>query len=278
MRKKHKVSIADSVVYGVLLLTAFLVLFPIYILILNAIKADVEIKASPISLPSAVRIENFRNAFVIGDFGIGLLNSLKIALLVCAAVILLSSLAAYALARLAVPGKLKINMYLLMGLAVPPQLFLIPLYNNLSILGLNDRHAGLILVYIGTYLPFSIFFLRSFYLSLPREVEECAKIDGCSTLQIMIKMIIPMSRPAILSLIVILFTWVWNEFTFAVTLIQSNHLKTAATQYLAFASNRDIDLSMVAAAGIITSIPVVALFIGLQKSFIEGMTSGSVKG
>lgn len=278
MRKKHKVSIADSVVYGVLLLTAFLVLFPIYILILNAIKADVEIKASPISFPSAVRLENFRNAFVIGDFGIGLLNSLKIALLVCGAVILLSSLAAYALARLAVPGKLKINMYLLMGLAVPPQLFLIPLYNNLSILGLNDRHAGLILVYIGTYLPFSIFFLRSFYLSLPREVEECAKIDGCSTLQIMIKMIIPMSRPAILSLIVILFTWVWNEFTFAVTLIQSNHLKTAATQYLAFASNRDIDLSMVAAAGIITSIPVVVLFIGLQKSFIEGMTSGSVKG
>lgn len=278
MKKKHNLSIADMAVHGVLLMMAFLALFPIYILILNSVKEDVEIKASPISFPSAVRIENFMKAFVTGDFGTGLLNSLKIALIVCVAVIFLSSLAAYALARLSVPGKLKINMYLLMGLAVPPQLFLIPLYNNLSILGLNDRHAGLILVYVGIYLPFSIFFLRSFYLSLPREVEECAKIDGCSTIQIIVKIVIPMSRPAVLSLIVILFTWVWNEFTFAVTLIQSNHLKTAATQYLAFASNRDIDLSMVAAAGIITSIPVVVLFIGLQKSFIEGMTSGSIKG
>ena len=87
-----------------------------------------------------------------------------------------------------------------------------------------------------------------------------------------------MSRPAFLSLIVIIFTWVWNEFTFAVTLIQSDQLKTVSTQYLAFSSNRDIDLSMVAAAGIITSIPVVILFILLQKNFIEGMTSGSVKG
>ncbi len=278
MRRKKHFSAGDAAVYILLALMAFLVLFPIYILALNSVKTDVEIKAGPLEFPAIPQTRNFIEAYLTGQFQIGLVNSLKIAVIVCAAVILLAALAAYGLARLYVPGKLKINTYLLMGLAVPPQLFLIPLYNNLSVLGLNDTHTGLILVYIGIYLPFSIFFLRSFYLSLPREVEECAKMDGCSTIQIIFRIVLPMSRPAFLSLIVIVFTWVWNEFTFAVTLIQSDGLKTVSTQYLAFSSNRDIDLSMVAAAGIITSIPVVVLFILLQKSFIEGMTSGSVKG
>lgn len=278
MRRKKNFSAGDAAVYILLALMAFLVLFPIYILALNSVKTDVEIKAGPLEFPAIPQTGNFIEAYLTGQFQIGLVNSLKIAVIVCAAVILLAALAAYGLARLYVPGKLKINTYLLMGLAVPPQLFLIPLYNNLSVLGLNDTHTGLILVYIGIYLPFSIFFLRSFYLSLPREVEECAKMDGCSTIQIIFRIVLPMSRPAFLSLIVIVFTWVWNEFTFAVTLIQSDGLKTVSTQYLAFSSNRDIDLSMVAAAGIITSIPVVVLFILLQKSFIEGMTSGSVKG
>ncbi len=278
MKKKKHFSGSDFAVYILLIVITILVLFPIYILALNSIKSDVEIKAGPLELPSVPQLQNFADAYITGGFHTGLLNSLKIAVVVCIAVILLATLAAYGLARLYVPGKLKINTYFLMGLAVPPQLFLIPLYNNLSVLGLNDTHVGLILVYIGIYLPFSIFFLRSFYLSLPREVEECAKIDGCSTIQIVFRIVLPISRPAFLSLIVIIFTWVWNEFTFAVTLIQSDQLKTVSTQYLAFSSNRDIDLSMVAAAGIITSIPVVILFILLQKNFIEGMTSGSVKG
>jgi raffinose/stachyose/melibiose transport system permease protein len=250
---------------------------PIYILLINSVKLDTEIKSAPISLPNSLHFENYIDAFFAGKFGPALFNSLKLAIIVAIFVIVLAGFAAYALARMRTSGKFKINTYFLFGMAVPAQLYLVPLYSNLLHLNLGDTHLGLIIVYIGIYLPFSIFFLRSFFLLLPVGIEESALLDGCNTIQLITRIILPISRPAILSLTVILFTWVWNEFMFAVTLIQSDSLKTASTQYLAFSGNHDIDLSLVSAAGIITTMPIILLFLFLQRSFIDGMTSGSIK-
>ncbi len=273
----RRISPASIVSWIILLVMVVVTLIPLYVLGINAIKPDVEVKASPITFPSILAWENFPTAFEKGGFARALLNSLKLAVVTSAILVPSAGFAAYALARMRVPGRLKWNTYLLFGMAVPPQLFLIPLYSNLSSLGLTNSHLGIIIVYIGIYIPFSVFFLRSFFLGMPKAIEEAARIDGCSSIQVVTRIILPMARTALLSLVLIIFTWVWNEFTFSVTLLQSDPLKTAATQYLSFVSSRDVDLSLVAASGIITTIPILVLFICLQHYFIEGMTAGSVK-
>ena len=272
----RRISPASIVSWIILLVMVVVTLIPLYVLGINAIKPDVEVKASPITFPSILAWENFPTAFEKGGFARALLNSLKLAVVTSAILVPSAGFAAYALARMRVPGRLKWNTYLLFGMAVP-QLFLIPLYSNLSSLGLTNSHLGIIIVYIGIYIPFSVFFLRSFFLGMPKAIEEAARIDGCSSIQVVTRIILPMARTALLSLVLIIFTWVWNEFTFSVTLLQSDPLKTAATQYLSFVSSRDVDLSLVAASGIITTIPILVLFICLQHYFIEGMTAGSVK-
>jgi raffinose/stachyose/melibiose transport system permease protein len=189
----------------------------------------------------------------------------------------LAGLAAYALARLKLRGGDLIAFYFLIGTSVPPQLFMVPLFFMWRRVGLINSHFGLILIYCGLYSPFSTYLLRSYMVSLPEEFVEAARIDGASHFQVFRHVIMPLSWPGFLTAGLVVGLAVWNEFLFAVTFLLRSDLKPVATSLFAFQQRYGRDWGLTSAGSVIMMLPVIVLFLLLQRRFIEGLTQGGLK-
>lgn len=252
-------------------------LFPVGLLVLNAFKSDVEIKGSPLGLPSRLHPENFADAWNAAKYGQAFGNSLLISLTTVVGVCVLAGFAAYGLTRFPLPFGGAVSTYYLLALTVPAQLYLVPLFYLWVRLRLSDTHLGLILIYLAIYQPFAIFLLRSYFLGLPREIEDAARVDGCSEFQIFWRVVVPLSAPAFLTVAVVVGTWSWNEFLFANTMLHKANLLTVPLRYVVFSGSFDVNFALQSAAGVMVVLPVVILFLSLQRSFVQGMTNGGLK-
>lgn len=263
--------------YVVLSLLAAFSLGPLLVLAFNSLKTTREIGSNPIGLPQQIQISNFAEAWTRGRYSTTLVNTGIVVLGTVIGVCIIAGLAAYALARLKVPGGDLFSLYLLVCLSLPVPLFLVPLFFLWTKLGLTDNLLGLIIIYWATSSPFATFLLRSYLVTVPTDFEDAARVDGANEWQVMRHVMLPIVWPGFLTVGLVAGLGAWNEYLFAVTFIHKEELKTVITSYSAFAGRFTRDWGLTSAAAIITIFPVLLFFLLMQRRFIEGLTQGGLK-
>jgi len=196
-------------------------------------------------------------------------------LIIC---LLFSGLAAFSLARLKPKGAMIFAIYLLVGISIPAQMFILPLFLLWKNLNLIDTHIGLIIIYSGLNAPFATFLIRSYMIQLPEELFDAARIDGANPFQLFAKIAVPLSWPVFLTAGLIVGLAVWNEFLFALTFMQDEDSKPIATILFAFSTRLENNWGLVSASAVMMVAPVAILFMIFQRRFIAGLTSGGLKG
>jgi len=263
--------------YIILVLLTLFALVPIVILLMNSVKSTPEIGRNPLGFPQNVILENYSEAWEEGKYARTIRNSLVLTSGTIIGTLTLAGLAAYALARLKLRGGDLIAFYFLVGTSVPPQLFMVPLFFMWRRIGLINSHFGLILIYCGLFSPFATYLLRSYMVALPEEFMEAARIDGASNFQVFRHVIMPLSWPGFLTAGLVVGLAVWNEFLFAITFLLKPELKPIATSLFAFQDRFGRDWGLTSAGSVIMMLPVIVLFLMLQRRFIEGLTQGGLK-
>ncbi len=267
-----------TLTYAMLAVAAFVALFPIALMLLNSVKSAAEVVASPLQLPEAVRWDNYARAWRDARFDQTFVNSVALSLLTIALVCTTGSLTAYVLARRKVREWKLVTAYLLATTTAPIQLFLFPLYFGFARLGMINSIVAVSLVYCALFSPFSIMLLRTYFLAVPKELEEAAVMDGASSWQVFTRVMLPIVWPGILTVALIVGLYTWNEFLIATTFLQSKDKLTAVVSFFLFSGQYQTDWGQLMAGAALVVLPVVVLFVVLQRRFIEGMTGGAVKG
>jgi raffinose/stachyose/melibiose transport system permease protein len=264
--------------YVILVLLALFALGPLVIVVFNSLKSSAEIGRNPLGLPLSPVFKNFPAAWTQGDFSTTMLNSTILTVGTVVGVCIIAGTSAYAMARLDLPGTDAVLLYLFVASAVPFQLFLVPLFFLWSILHLTNTLFGLIVIYWAIFSPLATLLLRSYLVGLPRDFEDAARIDGANELQVMLRVVLPLSWPGLLTVALVTGVQAWNEFFFAVTFIQDKDLKPVTTSFLAFQSTYSQNWGLTSAAAIYIILPILVLFLFLQRRFISGLTAGGLKG
>ncbi len=274
--KRREMSLIPN--YIVLILLTIFAIGPLVILFFNSVKSRADIGNNPLGFPSTFVWSNFKTAWDVGNFSTTTRNSGLLVLITVVAVLLLGGMAAYSLAKLDVPGSGPIMLYLLIGSSLPLQLFLVPLFFLWKELGLINSLPGLALIYIAVNSPFAIFLLRSYMVQLPRDFEDAARVDGAGELQIFFGIVVPLSWPGFLTVGLVVALGVWNEFLLATVFLRDQEKFTVVTSYQAFVTQFSRDWALTSASAVMMIFPVIAIFLLLQRRFIDGLTQGGVKG
>jgi raffinose/stachyose/melibiose transport system permease protein len=267
---------AGALAHVPLILLALFALAPIILLVLNAFKSDDEANANPVGWPSAFHPENFARAWVDGGLGGAARNSILVTSATILGVCVVAGLGAYALSKMHMRGAGLLTAYFLGTTTVPAQLFLVPLFFLWNRLHLTNL-LGLTIIYIAVFTPFSMFLLRAYFVGMPAAIEDAARIDGAGELQVLWHVVVPLAKPAFLTVALITGMQSWNEFLYAVTFLQSNNEVTVALTYQNFTQRFTSNVAEQNAAGLLLVLPIVVLYLLLQRRFIEGMTSGGLK-
>lgn len=261
-----------------LIVLALFALGPLVLLVLNAFKSNDEANFNPIGWPSSWHLENFPHAWSEGGLGVAMRNSVIVSFVSIAGVCLVAGLGAYALAKLDMRGKGIITAYFLGTTTLPAQLFLVPLFFLWLRLHLVNSLPGIIIIYVAVYTPFSMFLLRAYFVGLPTDLLDAARIDGATEYQVYWRIVVPLAKPAFLTVALIVGMWTWNEFLYAVTFLQSASVQTVALTYQNFTQRFTTNVADQNAAGLMLVLPIVVLYLLLQRRFIAGMTAGGLKG
>jgi raffinose/stachyose/melibiose transport system permease protein len=228
--------------------------------------------------PGGLHLANFSHAWSEGHFSSYLRSSAIVAVSVVAISSLLSIMAGYAFGLMRFRGDQALFYLFLFGLMVPLEAIVVPLYYDFRDLGLTDTYWGLILPQVGLSVAFGTFWMRAFFRSVPRSLVEAARLDGASSWSTLWRVVLPFGRPAVLTMVVLVFMWTWNEFLLALVMVSQENLRTAPLGLAFFQGRNTTDFSLLAAGSVIVATPVVLVYVFLQRHFIRGMLSGAVKG
>jgi raffinose/stachyose/melibiose transport system permease protein len=256
---------------------SFASLLPIVLAVMNALKTTVEISTNPLAPPGRLHWENFTSAWKDAALGPSLLHSVELAGLTIILVCVTAAPCAYVLARQKGRGWRFLTFYFMASITVPVQLYLYPLYFIFAKLGLVNSIPAVALIYTAMFSPFSIFLLRTYVLSIPYALEEASEVDGATAWQKFFYVILPMMRPGLLTVAIIVGLNAWNEFVVAVTFLQNNDNLTAIVKFYGLTGQFSTDWGEMLAAAVTIALPVVLVFVLLQRRFIDGMTAGAVK-
>jgi raffinose/stachyose/melibiose transport system permease protein len=264
--------------YLVLSLFLLIILIPIIGLVFSAFKTDAEVIKGPLTLPSQLRLDAFKDAWTTGRFNFFFRNSVVVTIAVVIASVFLSTLTGYAFAILPVPGKKFLYPLLLLGYMVPFEAVIIPLYHMMNRMDLIDTYWALILPQVGLSVSFGTLWMTSFFRAAPRELVDAAAIDGCNRWQVLWRVLWPLARPAVLTLVVLVFMWTWNEFLLALVLVQKETMRTLPVGLAFFQGRYSANIPLMAAGSLIVAGPILLVYILFQRYFIRGMLGGAVKG
>jgi raffinose/stachyose/melibiose transport system permease protein len=253
------------------------VLIPFAWVIFTAVKSRREVPRNPLGIPAEWHWGNFGEAWRVGHFDRYFLNSIYVVIPTVLIILVFSTLAAFAFSQLRFKGKNLLFAILLIGLAVPLDILIIPLFYDLLNMGLVNTHWALILPQSAAILPFGILLLRSFMEDVPGEILDSAKIDGCSTFGLLFHIVVPLSRPALASLLVFSFMWTWNQFLLPVVLIQDDRMRTLPVGLNYFQGRYSTNIPLLMAGATISFIPIVLVYVVFQRQFIKGITAGALK-
>ena len=265
---------------AVSLAIALVWLLPLLTMLLTAIKPSAEIYAADFSwLTLDPTLEHFAKAWRAAPFGRYFFNSFVVACSATAAVLLIGSMAAYALTRMAFRGRSLLLLGILATTMIPFQVLLIPFFILLTSVGLVNSLAGLCLAYVAILLPFAVFMLTGYMRHLPREIEESARVDGCSWIGVWWRICLPMSRPALAAVGIYAFIESWKEFFVALVMTNSPQTRTLPVGLVLFRADiQNVGWGEVMASALMAGMPAILVFLLLQRQFISGLTEGAVKG
>lgn len=261
-----------------LLAVLVFVLGPLVLLFNNALKSQAGFQQDPIGFPTKLQFGNLLEAWERGGYGLAFWNSAIVGASCIIIVCISAGLAAYALSKINFKGSGLIMGLLLLSMSIPMGLCLVPLFYLWKQLNLMDTLTGIIIIYSAIFLPFNIFLLRSFFIRIPNEILDSSRVDGCTDFQIIYRILFPLSKTAFFTVALLVGLWTWNEFFFANAFLQSEEIKTVAIRYLTFTGRLSNEWTMISAAGVITILPIILLYLVLQRKFIEGITEGGIKG
>lgn len=283
VERKAQDSKGDKVVAGVshtmLSLWALLVLIPLAWTLMSSFKTTSEIFASPFSLPEVWKFENYINAWETAGIGKSFFNTVIVVGFSLVIVMVLGAMCAYVLARYVFPGSKAIYTLLLAGLTFPVFLAIVPLFFILKNLGLLNTLPGLILVYVAFALPFTVFFLFSFFKALPYEIGEAAQIDGAGEWRTFFQVMLPMAKPGLASVAIFNFLGLWNQYLIPVA-INTNPKNYVLSQGIAAYAGQQgyaVDFGSLFAAAIIVVVPVMIMYILFQRQLQGSVSAGTMK-
>lgn len=270
-------------IHAGLLIAAVVALYPVMWVVTMALSPGQGFNVGVVPIPTTVSFDNIREVVSTSDaegwlFGRQLFNSLVVSSATAFVGLVFSTSAAYALSRFDFPGKDRGLAAFLVTQMFPGVVMMIPLYLILDLLNLLDNLGGLVLVYATTAIPFSVFTLKGYFDTIPRELEEAAMLDGASRIRTFFTVILPLVKPAIAVTGLFSFMTAWNEFILAATLISDPRALTLPVVLQRYVDDYGTEWGLFAAGALIVSLPVVLLFFALQKHFVAGLTAGSVKG
>jgi ABC-type glycerol-3-phosphate transport system permease component len=263
--------------YSVFIAILVLVLYPMIWMFYTSFKEQWQIFADPFALPNSLNLANYTKAWTTGNFQRYFMNSIIVTLPSLAGILLVSSLAAYAFARFQFRGSNVLFVFFLIGIMVPPQAIVIPAFQIVARLGLINSFVGLIFTYL-SWCPIGVFILTTFFRGLPIEIEDAAKIDGASALGIFWRIALPLAKPALATVAIFYFVWVWNDFMYPLLYLQNDKMNTIPMGLMLFNGKYMVDWGMqTAALSIATFVPIFFYMI-FQDKFVKGLTAGAVKG
>ena len=257
-----------------MLAVAVLTIYPLYFIVITAFKTRQEYLTNQFLPPSDPTLENFRQAFRDGQLLTWVGNSVLITVVSVVVAAIVSSLAAYPLARSRFPGRLPFIGLNIVLMVVPPVVLVVPLFLFFVNLGLVNSRLAVVIIYVGLLIPFSIYLLVNFFATIPRSLEEAARMDGAGQLRTLWSVIMPLSAPAVVTVVVVNAVWVWNELLIALVFLQDDNARTL-TAGLTFFQGRFIQNEpLVMTGALIATVPMLLLYIVGQRFFIRGLTAG----
>jgi len=278
MIKRFRKKTLSILKYIFLFSMALFAAFPLLQVFLNSYRTDREVKTMPLGLPQDWVLNNYKDTWQMGGYLTAYINTILIAAVVIILVLILVGLGSYSLSKLDFKLKGFFTAYFFVAISLPGFLYIVPDYFLMNKLGLIDTHISLVIIYTATQLPFNMLLLRTFLAGIPRELEEAAKIDGCNEIQSLLRITLPIAKPMFLTVALLVLVNVWNEFLWSNTFITTESLKTVATRFVKFTGQYGSNMARIYTASVITIAPIIILYLFLSRKFIEGMTSGSVKG
>ena len=276
MLKKSEFHLKQFVLYFIFILFSLSIIYPLFWILSNSLKTNKEFYNNTFSLPGHPEIGNYLQAWKEG-ISLYYLNSIIVTVITVILILLVSTLAAYVVTRFPFKYKKILLGILLGGMFVSPQTAVLPLYHLLRDLRIYDTYGAMIIPILAFRISFSIFLLFPAFLSFPKELEEAAVLDGCSSFGIYRKIMLPVCRPAVTVCLLLNLIYTWNEFTFSLNFISTEKYYTIPIGLMSFSQALYTDWVVLLSGIVLAIVPVLVLFIAFQKYFVAGLTMGSVK-
>ena len=278
--KMSAMKLKKTLIYLFLAVFTFVQIFPFYWLVTFSFKSNTEIFDSNnlVGLPKVWHFGNYSKALMGGEILRYLLNSVFYAAVTVVVSTLLASMVAYAINRMYWKAKGIVAAIFSLGIMIPVQATLLPLFQGLDRLGIRGGYLGLMLPYITFAMPMTVMILSGFFKALPREIEEAACIDGCNIFNMFFRIILPMIRPGIATSCIFAFLNTWNELLFANTFVDSSQYKTLPVGIMSFVGEHSTNWGIIGAGMVIATLPTVVIYLLLSKQVQERFTVGAVKG
>mgnify|MGYP005840622207 CR=1 FL=1 len=268
--------VKSAITYAILIALSVVLGFPLFWMVMTSFKNQREVFSS--FWPKSFELTNYERVWNAMDLPAHLQNSLYVTGLNVTIVVIAATLAGYAFARLQFP-KRELTFYIfLAAMMIPGQAILIPMFIFLKRIGLLNTRTGLALSMTGGAIAFAIFIMRAFFRSLPGELADAGKIDGCTEWGVFWRIYLPLSRPGIATIVIFQFMGTWNEFMFSTTFIYKPQLKTIQPALYQAVGRYAIDYTALSSGLILAIIPILIVFLTLQRQFIKGLTAGAFKG
>ena len=253
-------------------------IFPIIWIIYSSFKTKNEFMNDIVSLPNAIQFDNYIKAWVEGKLHVNFMSSILNSVITVFFVILFAFCIGYVLSRYKFRGRNFIYTLFLVGMMTPIYALIVPLFIQMRSLHMDNKIFTLLIPYIAIRLPLSVFLFESFVRTIPVELEEAAYMDGATPIKTMFSIIWPLSRPIVATVLILAFLDTWNEFPFALTLVRDDVLRTIPVALTNFQGQFTTDYTTLMAALVISSLPVIIVYLCFSKKIIQGMTAGAVKG
>lgn len=262
----------------VLLLAAFTVLFPAYFMVITPLKTQEAYSLSKLGFPTQIYLGNFETALRGGRFFLWFGNSIILSVGAVALSTLVAAMGAFATSRMNFRGRNLLLSVISSLMVIPPVVMLIPLFLFLTRMKMTSTYPGAILVYAGLLAPFSVYLLNNFFRTIPHEIIESALMDGASPLDILFRIMLPLSAPALMTLITVNMLWVWNDLLIALVLLPEDSMRTLMVGITVFGSRYNADVPVSMAGMLMASVPIFLIYLFGQRYFIRGLVAGAIKG
>lgn len=278
MKTKSSKSSSALFLQIIMFIIAIIFLSPFYFLLVNSVKSLGDIMVNAADFPNQFHWDNYLKAWELTRFPVAFKNSLVITVISNLIIAMLSAMAAYRMVRANTVFNRVVFMIFVSAMVIPFQSIMIPLMQVVGWLNVNNSMVGLILCYLGLGIPLSIFLFHGFVKSIPLEIEEAATVDGASSYGVFVRIVLPMLKPMLVTVIILNSLWVWNDYLLPSLILQSPELRTIPLATFTFFGEYSKQWDMALPTLVLGVTPIIIFFLSLQKYIVEGVAAGSIKG